>query len=74
MPRELARRFVHHKRPQGPLSLDEACELCERTDRVAPRSVILRTPSPTHSGGVCICFRCTISIELMALNIKSRQG
>lgn len=30
---ELARRrFVHHTRPKGPLSLDEARKLCERMD------------------------------------------
>lgn len=30
---ELARRrFVHHTRPKGPMSLDEAREICERMD------------------------------------------
>jgi hypothetical protein len=29
----LARRFIHHTRPKGPLSLKEAMELAERMER-----------------------------------------
>jgi hypothetical protein len=35
------RRFVHHTRPKGPLSLQEAIELCERVAGEPPPSAFI---------------------------------
>jgi hypothetical protein len=42
----LARRFIHHTRPKGPLSLKEAMELAERMERATQQITPPENPSP----------------------------